>query len=218
MIKLHNFERSPFGWKTRIVLAEKKVPYAMVVPTNKSEDPAFALLNPFRLTPVLELDNGRTVYESTVINEFLEETFPDPPMLPRDPYERARVRMLEDSTDQYLMPAVRALRESQFDFEAPFLIRKKPERIDEKVVAEARARVLGHLDRLEGQLRGQPWFGGEIFSLADATLVPPLMMSLPVMGVLPDARYPELENRRRRVAERPSYLASRPKEPLRLKE
>src|SRR5213593_4751146 len=101
MLKLHNFDRSPFCWKTRLVLAEKKVPFEAVVPKNKAEDPEFARLNPFRMTPVLELEDGRTVYESTVINEYLEEVHPHPAMLPRDPYQRARVRMIEDTTDQY---------------------------------------------------------------------------------------------------------------------
>ncbi len=218
MMKLHNFDRSPYGWKARIVLAEKKVPYAVVVPENKSEDPAFARLNPFRLTPVLELDERRSVYESTVIIEFLEESYPEPSMLPRDPYERARVRMLEDTTDQYLLPAIRELRETQFEYVPPFLMRKKPDHIDPKAVGKASARVHEHLARLENELRERTWFGGEIFSLADAALVPPLMMMLPLLGMLPDSRYPNLEAWRRRVAARPSYDASKPREPLRIKE
>jgi glutathione S-transferase len=66
----------------------------------------FARLNPFRLTPILQLEDGRTICESTAINEYLEETHPNPPMLPKDPYERARIRMLEDSTDLYLYRAL----------------------------------------------------------------------------------------------------------------
>src|SRR5437867_10660324 len=58
MLELHDFDRSPFGWKTRIVLGEKKVPYEMFVPENKAESATFGKLNPFRLTPVLELEDG----------------------------------------------------------------------------------------------------------------------------------------------------------------
>src|SRR2546422_3327751 len=83
MLKLYAFDRSPFGWKVRVALAEKKIQYEMIVPENKNEDPAFARLNPFRKTPVLVLEDGRTIYESTLINEYLEETHPQPPMLPR---------------------------------------------------------------------------------------------------------------------------------------
>ena len=46
MLKLHHLDRSPFGWKVRIVLAEKDVPHELVIPDNKSEDAAFAKLNP----------------------------------------------------------------------------------------------------------------------------------------------------------------------------
>jgi len=218
MLKLHNFDRSPFGWKTRVVLAEKKVPHAVLVPENKSQDPAFARLNPFRLTPVLEIDEKRTIYESTVINEYLEEAFPEPPMLPTDPYERARVRMLEDTTDQYLLPAIRELRDLLFDYEPPVLVRKPPEKTDPEAVERATTRVRSHLVRLEGELEGRTWFGEEIFSLADAALVPSLMGSLPLLGLLPDARFPNLEGWRKRVAERPSFAASKPKEPLRIRD
>lgn len=209
MLKLHAFDRSPYGWKTRIVLAEKKVPYAALVPENKSESPEFARLNPLRLTPVLELEDGRTVYESSVVNEFLEETYPDPPMLPKDAYEKARVRMLEDTTDQYVIPSVRELFLAQLENTPPKYKRKKDVDAAAKEAAEKKVRM--HLERLERELGGKKWFGGEIFSLADAALVPPLTLTLPLLGVLPDARHPNLAAWAKRVAERPSYEASKPK-------
>ncbi|MCI0568280.1 MAG: glutathione S-transferase family protein [Acidobacteria bacterium] len=217
MLKLHNFDRSPFGWKTRIVLAEKKVPHEVIVPENKSESAAFAKLNPFRLTPVLELEDGRTIYESTVVNEYLEEAYPTPVMLPEDPYERARVRMLEDTTDQYLMQTLRDFRGSQYEYAPPFLIPKKADQVDHKLLEESKKKVHEHLARLEKELTGRTWFGGETFSLADAALVAPLTGSLSLMGVLPDPKYPNLAAWSRRVAERPSVIASAPKEPMRIK-
>ena len=218
MLKLHHFDRSPFGWKTRMVLAEKKVPYDAIVPENKSESPAFAKLNPFRLTPVLELEDGRTIYESTIINEYLEEAYPQPPMLPRDPVERARVRMLEDTTDQYLYPVIRDLRSAQFEYAPPFLIRKKPAQVDHKLLEEAKVKIHEHLARLDQELAGRTWFGGAIFSLADAALAPPLTSTLPLLGILPDPRYPNIAAWVRRISERPSFRDSAPAEPLRIKE
>ncbi|PYT06478.1 MAG: hypothetical protein DMF49_10955 [Acidobacteria bacterium] len=217
MLKLYNFERSPFGWKTRLVLAEKNIPYESIEPRNKMEDPGFARLNPFRLTPALELEDGRTLYESTVINEYLEEIHPHPPMLPRDPYERARVRMLEDTSDQYVYSAVRGLAMSQFEFSPPYLIRRKPETVDHRTLEESRAKVHEHLARLDSELSGRTWFGGT-FSLADAALAPPLTGMLRLLGILPDQRYPNILAWTRRIAERPSYLASAPKQPLSIKE
>jgi glutathione S-transferase len=218
MLKLHHFDRSPFGWKVRMVLAEKKVRYEVVVPENKAESPAFAKLNPFRMTPVLELENGRTIYESTIVNEYLEEVHPTPAMLPKDPWERARVRMLEDTTDQYLYPAIRDLRTAQFEYAPPFLIRKKPAQVDHKLLEEAKVKVHEHLARLERELSGRTWFGGEILSLADAALAPPLAASLPLLAILPDPRYPGIAAWTRRISERPSFRESAPKEPLRIKE
>jgi glutathione S-transferase len=218
MLKLHHLDRSPFGWKVRIVLFEKNVPHELVIPDNKSEDPAFVKLNPFRLTPVLELADGSTIYESTVINEYLEEAYPDPAMMPDELVERARIRILEDTTDQYLYGALRELRISQFEYSPPFLVRKKADEIDPKQVEAARAKVHEHLARLEGELAGHAFFGRDLFSLADAGLVPPLTASLPLQGLLPDARYPRIAAWSARVSARPSVVAAAPKVPLRIRD
>jgi glutathione S-transferase len=218
MLKLHHLDRSPFGWKVRIVLEEKSVPYRLVVPENKSEDPAFLKLNPFRLTPVLELETGATIYESTVINEYLEDAFPEPAMLPKDPYERARIRMIEDTTDQYLYAALRDFRMSQFEYAPPFLVRKRADEVDHKLLESSRMKVHEHLTRLESDLAGRTYFGGSMFSLADAGLVAPLTASLKLLGVLPDKRYPLIAAWSSRVVERSSYAASAPKEPLRIRD
>lgn len=218
MLKLYAFDRSPFGWKVRVVLAEKNVPYEMIVPENKNEDPAFARLNPLRKTPVLVLEDGRAIYESTVINEYLEEACPQPPMLPKDPFERARVRMIEDTFDQYVYPAIRDLTNAQFDYQPPLLIRRKAEQVDHKLLEEARVKVHQHLQRLEVELRGRTWFGGDIFSLADAAHVPALTGTLRILGVLPESKYPALGDWIARAAARPACKAAAPKEAMRIKE
>ena len=218
MLTLHHFDRSPFCFKVRIVLAEKKVPHRLVVPENKNEDPAFAKLNPFRLTPVLQFEDGRTLYESTIINEYLEEAHPSPPMLPKDPYERARLRLLEDTTDLYLYPAVRAFTQAQFDYAPPILTRKKADRVDHKQLEEGRMKIAGHLLRLEETLGKAPWFGGDLFSLADAGLVPLLTGSLRLLKILPDPKLPRLGAWIDRVLERPSVRHAAPKEPARIQE
>ena len=218
MLKLYAFDRSPFGWKVRVVLAEKNVPYEMIVPENKNEDPAFARLNPIRKTPVLVLGDGRALYESTVINEYLEEAYPQPAMLPKDPFERARVRMIEDTFDQYVYPAIRDLTNAQFDYQPPLLIRRKADKVDHRLLEESRMKVHEHLQRLEGELRGRTWFGGDMFSLADAAHVPALTGNLRILGVLPDAKYPGLGEWTARATGRPACKAAAPKEPARIKE
>ena len=218
MLKLYHLDRSPFGWKVRMVLEEKKVPYELVIPENKSEDQAFLKLNPFRLTPVLELEDGATIYESTVINEYLEEKHPEPAMLPKDPYERARIRMIEDTTDQYLYVALREFRSAQFEYAPPFLVRKKADQVDHKLLETSRAKLHDHLTRLESELAGRKYFGGAMFSFADVALAPPLTASMKLLSVLPDKRYPLIAAWSARVVERASYVASAPKEPLRIRD
>ena len=75
-----------------------------------------------------------------------------------------------------------------------------------------------HLARLEEELKGKTWFGGDVFSLADATLAPTLTMSLKLHGILPDAKYPNIAAWTERISARPSYKATIPKEPLTIKE
>ncbi len=217
MLKLWHLDRSPFGWKVRMVLAEKRIPHELAVPENKNESEAFGRLNPFRLTPVLEVGPGRALYESTVICEYLEEAYPEPRLLPDDPWERARVRLLEDVTDQYVYPAIRAYRSELFEYAPPFLVRKDEGSVDRAKADAALAKVREHLVRLERELEGRSWFGGERFSLADVALAPPLTSTLEVLGVLPDRDFPRLEEWAGRIKARDSYRASAPKEPLRIR-
>ena len=125
--------------------------------------------------------------------------------------ERARVRMLEDTFDQYFYPAIRDLTNSQFDYEPPVLHRKKADKVDHKLLEESRIKVHEHLQRLEGELKGRAWFGGEIFSLADAALIPAITGNLKVLGILPDAKYAKIGDWATRVMARPSYKAAVPK-------
>ena len=217
MLRLWHLDRSPFGWKVRMVLAEKKVPHEVLVPENKSESAAFGALNPYRLTPVLEVGPGRALYESTVICEYLEDAYPDPPLLPKDPWERARVRLLEDVTDQYLYPAIREYRTALYSYEPPFLVPKPEGSVDRAGADAALAKVREHLARLERELEGRTWFGGSAFSLADVALAAPLTSALKLMGVLPDSSYSRLGGWTERITARPSYVSSAPKEPLRIK-
>ena len=152
MLKLYHFDRSPFGWKVRLVLAEKNVPFEGIVPDNKADDPEFAKLNPFKLTPVLVLENGHSLFESTVICEYLDEKYAAPALMPKDPVDRARVRLIEDTTDQYLYPAVRGVRSALYEWVAPHLVPKPAADVDQDALTKARKTLGEHLSWLERQL------------------------------------------------------------------
>ena len=105
-MKLYNFIRSPYSRKVRIMLAEKRIPFEYVEYQNRYEDPRYAKMNPYKMVPILELDSGECLYESTVINEYLEEAFPEPPLLPTDPEGRAITRLWEDFGDCHISLAI----------------------------------------------------------------------------------------------------------------
>ncbi len=96
MLKLYNFHASSTSYRTRIVLNLKRLAYAYIsIRLDRAEHlgEAFGQINPMRGLPVLEADGVR-LFQSTAIIEYLEEIYPDPPLLPKDANGRARVRAL----------------------------------------------------------------------------------------------------------------------------
>ncbi len=94
-MKLHGYFRSSASWRLRIALALKGLTFETVahhLRKGEQNDPAFLALNPQGLVPALELDDGTVLTQSLAIIEWLEETRPNPPLLPADPLEKARAR------------------------------------------------------------------------------------------------------------------------------
>ena len=94
MIKLYDFKSSPNCQRVKVVLAEKNLPYEIVpVDLTKKEQksPDYLKLNPYGKVPVLT-DDSTVLYESLVINEYLEEKYPNPPLLPKDAADKALAR------------------------------------------------------------------------------------------------------------------------------
>src|SRR5712691_10378196 len=97
-IKLYDFLSSPNCQRAIVVLAEKKLPYETVpIDLKKGEQkkPDFLKLNPYGKVPVI-IDGTTVLYESLMINEYLEEKYLEPPLLPKDHGKRAKVRILTD--------------------------------------------------------------------------------------------------------------------------
>ncbi|MEZ5872364.1 MAG: maleylacetoacetate isomerase [Nitratireductor sp.] len=94
---LHNYFRSSTSFRVRIALAMKGIEYRYVahhLRKGEHREPGFLAINPQGLLPSLAWSNGEVLHQSMAILEFLEEIVPQPPMLPLDPFERARVRGL----------------------------------------------------------------------------------------------------------------------------
>jgi maleylpyruvate isomerase len=92
---LYGYWRSTASWRVRLALALKGLPFE-TVPVHLGQgaqaDPAFLALNPQGFVPALKLDDGSVLTQSLAILEWLEETHPEPALLPADPVERAHVR------------------------------------------------------------------------------------------------------------------------------
>jgi len=94
MLKLCGFHLSNYHNKVRIALLEKGVAFEEDPGCSPSQKDEFLARSPVGKVPFLELDNGRRLAESEVIAEYLEEAYPQKPLLPKDPFERAKVREL----------------------------------------------------------------------------------------------------------------------------
>src|SRR5919107_5066763 len=98
MIKLYDFKSSPNCQRVRVVLEEKKLPYETVpvdLRAQAQKTPEFLKLNPNGKVPVIT-DGDTVLYESCIINEYLDEKYPTPPLMPHDPAKKARARILID--------------------------------------------------------------------------------------------------------------------------
>jgi glutathione S-transferase len=198
MIKLYDFKSSPNCQRVKIVLAEKNLPYEIVpIDLRKQEQktPEYLKLNPYGKVPVLT-DDGTVLYESCIINEYLDEKYPTPRLLPTDPAARAKARILIDFGLTQMDAAYTKLRME--------MTKDEKERNPETVSA-AKEDVKKRLQRLEQELGDKNYLMGD-FSLADADLLP-RFTRLEGFGVLPDASLPRLGKYLQRMKERPSMKA-----------
>ena len=98
-MKLYGYWRSGAAYRVRIALNLKGITYEhvgvhLLRDGGEQNAPAYRVLNPQGRVPCLVLDGGTVLIQSPAILEWLEETFPEPPLLPKDPVQRAKVRGL----------------------------------------------------------------------------------------------------------------------------
>ena len=114
MLKLCGFPISNYYNKVRIALLEKGVAHEADPGCRPSQEDAFLARSPIGKVPFLELDGGRRLSESQVICDYLEDAYPQKPLYPRDPFERAKVRELDVYLELHLELVVRRLYPSVF--------------------------------------------------------------------------------------------------------
>jgi maleylpyruvate isomerase len=164
-VKLYAYWRSSASWRARIALAWKNVSYELI-PVNLLEQAQrkdeYRALNPMAQLPTLELDDGRRIAQSLAIIEYLEETIPEPALLPRDPYLRARARQLAEIVNAGIQPLQNL---SVFD---------EVEKLGGRRIPWAQHFVSVGLDALQSTAQPGPFLAGDAVSIADLCLVPQL--------------------------------------------
>ena len=192
---------SSYAQKIKIALREKGVTFTAEVPdsfgTGRSDTP-FAAANPRTEVPVL-IDGDVTIFESTVILEYIEERWPEPPLLPRDPAARAFARLTEDVCDtQY--EAV------NWGFGEVLWFRRATGALADQLRARAAGQTRTLQAWLEQRLEEAVWFGGNDFGWADAAAAPMVNRSVHY-GLGPEPGTP-LARWHARIRERPSVAAT----------
>ncbi len=111
MLTLYKFGNSICTQKAMITLAEKGARYETInvdLFKNEQYTPAYLRINPKGVVPSL-VDDGKVIIESTLICEYLDETIPTPPLAPREPHARARMRLWSKAVDEGLFEATREI-------------------------------------------------------------------------------------------------------------
>ena len=187
--------------KTRIALLEKGLQWETTwVDLSKGEQkkPEYLAINPVGKVPAL-IDDGIVVHDSTIINEYLEDKHPKPPLLPRDPAMRARARSFEDYADAYLAASL---------FKIVINMRKPESERDLEKIKEGEREVRDHFAFLDRELKGRQFFAGQL-SLGDISFVPPLA-NYERAGYKIGPEFPNLMAWWERMKARPSFAASWP--------
>ncbi|TMA81402.1 MAG: glutathione S-transferase family protein [Deltaproteobacteria bacterium] len=195
MLKLYDSPECPFCQKTRIVLAEKDLSYELVpvdLQAGEQKRPEFIKLNPFGKVPVL-IDDEVIVYDSTIINEYLEDEYPHPQLMPSDSAARARVRTFEDYADNAFIPLTGTIMRE---------LRKPEAERDQEKLTTSRQQVARMLAVIDGSLAGRNWLVGN-FSLADVAFAPRIVI-LPALGVTVDPEWRNLASWIQRLNQRAS--------------
>jgi RNA polymerase-associated protein len=189
MMILYSGTSCPFSQRCRIVLHEKGMDFE-IKDVDLHEKPDFiASMNPYNQLPIL-VERDVVLYESNIINEYIDERFPHPQLMPADPMMRARARLMLFNMERDLFSLL------------PDIVNGAP-----KVAEKARNIVRDSLTQVAPILNKQKYLLGDEYSMLDVALAP-LLWRLERLGIqLPKQATPLLKYAERLFA-RPAYIAA----------
>lgn len=191
MMVLYSGTTCPFSHRCRFVLFEKGMDFEIrdIDLYNKPED--ISVMNPYGQVPIL-VERDLILYESNIINEYIDERFPHPQLMPADPVMRARTRLFLYNFEKELFIHVAALED-------------RAQRHDEKRLETARAAIRDRLSQLAPLLLKNKYMLGEEFTMLDVAMAP-LLWRLDHYGIeLPKTAAP-IQKYAERIFSRPAYI------------
>ena len=191
MMVLYSGTTCPFSQRCRFVLFEKGMDFEIrdVDLFNKPED--VNVRNPYGQVPIL-VERDLILYESNIINEYIDERFPHPQLMPGDPVARARVRLFLFNFEKELFVHVSTLE-------------SRASRSNEKAMEKARAAIRDRLTQLVPIFTKNRFMLGDDFSMLDVSIAP-LLWRLDHYGIdLPKSAAP-LAKYAERIFQRPAYI------------
>lgn len=234
VLVLHHAWRSSASRRVRLCLEEKGLAYeGHIVDLSKMEQhsPEYLKINPNGVIPTL-IHDGRALYESGTICEYLDEVFPEPPLRPADAWGRATMRNWIRYADERIINLVifnwrygaQQVAQKWSDAELEEKVKKIPSRerqeawrrvarrpYTEDERAEARGKLVQMLDRMEKALGESAWLAGERYSIADIAQVP--FVKRIDEEIAPDEMKPEKHPRVAKwwnaIQERPAFKRAR---------
>ena len=199
MIELYHNDMSVCAQKVRFALAEKKLKWEghhLNLRAGDQQKPEYLKLNPNAVVPTL-VDNGTVIIESTVINEYLDDAYPEPSLRPTDSIARARMRLWTKQLDEgvhaatsvvstaiafrYQKLAIGMEELEKFHQKMPDPVKRERswENITRGVESRYFADAVKRFDKLLGDMEAEllegPWLSGKDFSLADIGYAPYIM-------------------------------------------
>ena len=206
-MKLIGYFRSSAAFRVRIALHYKgiKVEHASRhLRKGEQAAPDYVALNPQKLVPALVLDSGEVLTQSLAILEYLEETHPEPPLLPRDPVGRARVRALSLIVSADIHP-IQNLRVMGY-------LREKFGQTEESAFAWSRQWIETGFDAYEATIAKDPKTGafshGDTPTFADLCLAPQVFNAARFKVDM--ARYPTIQRIHTTCMQHPAFDAAQP--------
>jgi len=200
MRRLYHLPLSPYARKVRLFLSEKVIDFELVVEKVSRRRPEFLDMNPTGKVPVLVEPEGLVLAESSAICEYLDEAYPDPALIGKDPASRAETRRLVTWFDLKFGKEVTA----NLVFEK---VTKRLEGLgppDTVAIRAGRRNIGAHLEYISYLTERRRWLGGDFFSFSDITAAAHLSC-LDYLGDVPWAAHPLAKNWYARIKSRPSF-------------